>query len=256
MHNYARISLINISDVPDGEHVIVMGRYERHLNGATLSQRGKTLDLVGEPFDWIPPQDAAVEVWGVLWQGPQPRLVVHNARQVGDTTRAPEQPKEVCVGDTVTLTARVTNYADQQVTTEFQNKLIMLESKGWLRLQRYNNLDVGEYWKVYYTPEARKRFAIPGSAPVRKDQVQTLCFGPQKATYLEKQGPVELVNGVPRVMVQYRVKAQNLPKWADDPELDDVVWQRPPASEESGTMRMYIGGDGHWKVDPTFNPQP
>ena len=177
-----------------------------------------------------------------------------------------DHPRQHCVrtsmlgfvqdGATWLIRANASNYADQQVTTEFQNKLIMLESKGWLRLQRYNNLDVGEYWKVYYTPEARKRFAIPGSAPVRKDQVQTLCFGPQKATYLEKQGPVELVNGVPRVMVQYRVKAQNLPKWADDPELDDVVWQRPPASEESGTMRMYIGGEGHWKVDPTFNPQP
>lgn len=115
MHNYARISLINISDVPDGESVIVMGRYERHLHGATLSQRGKTIDLVGEPFDWIPGQDAAIEVWGVVWQGIQPRLVVHNARQVGDTSRMPEQPREVCVGDTVTLTARVTNYADQQV---------------------------------------------------------------------------------------------------------------------------------------------
>ncbi|WP_147363933.1 hypothetical protein [Deinococcus cavernae] len=129
MHNYSRVSLINISDVPDGEHVIVMGRYERHLNGATLSQRGKTLDLLGEPFDWIPPDQCAVEMWGVILQGAQPRLVVHNARQVGDTSRTPEQPREVCVGDTVTLTARVTNYADQQVccTAERQSYVLLGE---------------------------------------------------------------------------------------------------------------------------------
>lgn len=132
MHNYSRISLISISDVSDGEHVIVMGRYERHLNGATLSQRGKSLDLLGEPFDWIPPDQCAVEVWGVILQGAQPRLIVHNARQVGDTSRTPEQPREVCVGDTVTLNARVTNYGNQQVccTAERQSYVLLGEELG------------------------------------------------------------------------------------------------------------------------------
>lgn len=132
MHNYSRVSLINISDVPDSEHVIVMGRYERHLNGATLSQRGKTLDLLGEPFDWIPPDQCAVEVWGVILQGAHPRLIVHNARQVGDTSRTPEQPREVCVGDTVTLNARVTNYGNQQVccTAERQSYVLIGEELG------------------------------------------------------------------------------------------------------------------------------
>lgn len=127
MHNYARVSLINISDVSDGESVILMGRYERHLHGATLSQRGKTIDLVGEPFDWIPGQDAAIEVWGVVWQGIQPRLVVHNARQVGDTSRAPEQPREICVGDTVTCNARITHYGNQQIccTAERQSYVVL-----------------------------------------------------------------------------------------------------------------------------------
>lgn len=126
MHNYTRVSLIHISEIGDGEHVLIMGRYERHLHGATLSQRGKTLDLIGEPYDWLPPQEAAIEVWGVLLQGPQPRLMVHNARRVGDTERAPQQPKDVCLGDTVTLHARVTQYGEQQVCCTAERHTFLL----------------------------------------------------------------------------------------------------------------------------------
>lgn len=177
-----------------------------------------------------------------------------------------DHPKAHCVrtsmlgfiedGATWLIHASGSNYASQEVAADFQNKLLTLEDKRWLRVQRYNNAEVGEYWKVYYTPEARRRFGIDGNGPVRKDQVQRLCFGPQKATYLEKEGPVELVNGVPRVMVKYRVRAAAVPEWAKDPELGDLVWQRPPDNEVAGVVRMYLGDKGTWQVDPTFNTDP
>lgn len=129
MHQYTRISLLKIPSTPDGEHVLVMGIYERHQHGATVSQRGVSLDLVGETFDWLPEHGAPTEVWGVLWQGTVPRLLVHNARRLGDTSRMPETTADVSVGDLITITARITCYGDQQVCCTADRQSYLLRGK-------------------------------------------------------------------------------------------------------------------------------
>lgn len=132
MHHYTRTSLLQLPKISDGEHILVMGTYERHRHGATLNQRGLSLDLVGEAFDWVPDQDTPVEVWGVLWQGTVPRLFVHNARRLGDTSRMPESTADVSVGDVLTITARVTSYGHRQVccTADRQSYLLQGDALG------------------------------------------------------------------------------------------------------------------------------
>lgn len=129
MHHYTRVSILDIPNIPDGEPILVMGRYDRYLGGATLTQRGLSLDLVGDPYDWLPEQDTAIEVWGVLWQGQRPRLMVHDARPLGDTGRQPQSTPDPCVGDTVTLTARVMQLGDRQVclTVDRQSYVLLGE---------------------------------------------------------------------------------------------------------------------------------
>lgn len=127
MHHYTRTSLLQLPNTPDGEHVLIMGTYERHRHGATINQRGLSLDLVGEAFDWVPDQDMPIEVWGVLWQGTVPRLLVHNARRLGDTSRMPESTTDVSVGDVLTITARVTRYGSRQVCCTADRQSYMLQ---------------------------------------------------------------------------------------------------------------------------------
>jgi hypothetical protein len=104
-----------ISAAHDGQGVLLLGRYVRHRLGATLTDRNAQIELIGEPFDWAPPHGAALEVWGQLWLGQSPRLLVHNARRLGDLTRQPSVTPTKPVGTTFHMIARVVTLARSQL---------------------------------------------------------------------------------------------------------------------------------------------
>lgn len=106
---------------PDGTLIFTSGRFVRGLDGALLRDRDHGLPLVGEPFDWLPTQGAAVDLWGELWLGPRPRLLVHNARPLGQTSRRPVLVHPRPTGVLGTLTARVVSCSGVCIATTAQH---------------------------------------------------------------------------------------------------------------------------------------
>ncbi|MFW8627915.1 hypothetical protein [Deinococcus sp. ME38] len=104
---YRTLTIANLPATPDGTLVLVTGTYARSVTGATLSDADATIELSGEPFDWSPRHDTRLDVWGQLWNGPAPRLIVHNARLPGDVRRHPRSSPTAPAGTTLTVTARV-----------------------------------------------------------------------------------------------------------------------------------------------------
>lgn len=143
--------------------------------------------------------------------------------------------------------------APKVITDDFKNQLTLLEEKGWLRIQRYTS-NIGEFSKVYFTDVARQRFGIKDRHPVRQDQVQELCISTEKLGLLETLGPMEVINGVPRQLVSFKLVPTELPAWAKDRELDTLVWARYPDAPNTGTARFYVK-DGVWTLDPNWIPR-
>jgi hypothetical protein len=83
------------------------GRYERLVRGV-LAEGRHSLRLQGEAFDWLPPADARIDVWGVLRRDSQGLyLEFHNARLHGDRTRQPRITPPLDPGAEVELVARI-----------------------------------------------------------------------------------------------------------------------------------------------------
>lgn len=104
---YRPLTIADLPAVPDGTLVLVTGTYARSVTGATLRDAHACIELSGEPFDWSPRHDTRLDVWGQLWNGPAPRLIVHNARLPGDVRRHPLSSPTAPAGTTLTVTARV-----------------------------------------------------------------------------------------------------------------------------------------------------
>lgn len=114
---YTQISLQHLTSLSDGDLVHVTGIYTRDLGGAVLTSGDRRLILLGEPFSYIPRQQAKVEIWGRLLQGKVLRLQVHDARPAGATLPAPQVNEAGKAGDEVTLTAHVRCIGDDQIAT-------------------------------------------------------------------------------------------------------------------------------------------
>ncbi|GAA0514225.1 hypothetical protein [Deinococcus depolymerans] len=104
---YRTLPLHELPGVPDGTLVLVTGIYSRSVTGATLHDAGSHLELSGEPFDWSPRHGTRLDVWGQLWNGPAPRLIVHNARLPGDPRRQPRTSPTAPLGTSLSVTARI-----------------------------------------------------------------------------------------------------------------------------------------------------
>lgn len=112
---YLRINLNTLHAHPDNTLIHVLGRYHRYLHSTELCDQHHELQLIGEPFDWIPEHNSPLEIWGELWHGTRPRLFVHDARLPGDTTRTPKLTPNKPVGATLHLHARVIHISGQAV---------------------------------------------------------------------------------------------------------------------------------------------
>lgn len=115
--SYPSVSLQHLPALADGVTVMLIGRYSRHPGGTYLTQGGARVQLVGEPFTWLPPQHAPVEVWGELLQGIRPRLLLHDARPRGAPAPVPAVSPPGQCGEPLTLMARVTNVGTEQLAT-------------------------------------------------------------------------------------------------------------------------------------------
>lgn len=114
---YIQIPLQHLSTLSDGELVHVTGIYTRSLDGSVLTSGDKRLRLLGEPFTYLPRQQAKTEIWGRLIQGKVPRVQIHDARPAGTTLPAPQVSEVGKAGDEVTLTAYVRCIGDDQIAT-------------------------------------------------------------------------------------------------------------------------------------------
>lgn len=109
MHaGYTHISVRTVRSCRDGALVITTGRFRRFLTHTELADRDHILELIGEPFDFSPGHDTAIEVWGQLWLSPRPRLLLHDARPLGGGSAAPPTTRTPLPGEAVELLARVT----------------------------------------------------------------------------------------------------------------------------------------------------
>ncbi|MFC3861028.1 hypothetical protein ACFOPQ_09670 [Deinococcus antarcticus] len=114
---YTQISLQHLTSLSDGDLVHVAGIYTRDLGGAVLTSGDRRLILLGEPFSYIPRQQAKVEIWGRLLQGKVQRLQIHDVRPAGATLPVPEVGEVGKAGDEITLTAHVRCVGDDQIAT-------------------------------------------------------------------------------------------------------------------------------------------
>lgn len=143
-------------------------------------------------------------------------------------------------------------YDEQVATPSFVKELTVLRDKGWLRIEDRIIPDVGESWRISFTPEARTRFGITHNLPIRKAEVQQMCFGPDKLKTLSQPGPVELINGVYRTTITYGLIPVSVPEWATDSALGDLVWQVQPEAPVTGVARLYLDkATRTWQVDRT-----
>lgn len=123
---YTQISVRNVRTCRDGALVFTTGRFRRFLTGSELIDREHTLELVGEPFDFLPPHDTALEVWGQLWLGSRPRLLVHDARHLGDTRPGPQVSRRPEPGESAQLLARVASIGGGAIATTPQHHTYLL----------------------------------------------------------------------------------------------------------------------------------
>ncbi|WP_216328068.1 hypothetical protein [Deinococcus aestuarii] len=126
MTTYVSITLELLSSVPDGEAVLLTGRYARHAEGAVLAQGERRLSLMGVPFGWVPPQHAWIDIWGILLQGSRRRLLVHDARPHGAASPVPAPSAQPLIGDDLYVLARVTHVGGQQIATTADHRAYLL----------------------------------------------------------------------------------------------------------------------------------
>lgn len=112
---YIRLPLHQLATLSDSELVSVTGIYTRDLEGAVLTSGDRRLRLLGEPFSYIPRQQAKVDVWGRLLQGKVLRLHVHDARPAGATMPVPQASEAGKEGDEVTITTHIRCIGDDQI---------------------------------------------------------------------------------------------------------------------------------------------
>jgi hypothetical protein len=122
---YRHTSIQTLSTLADGALVLVGGRFQRRVLGCTLSDANHSVPLIAQPFSWAPGDGQMVELWGQVLAGPQPRILVHDARPLG-TTRS-IQPLTVPQVGTRHLVLRVVRYASQHmgVTASHQHYLLL-----------------------------------------------------------------------------------------------------------------------------------
>jgi hypothetical protein len=126
-HPYAHVRVGALPLCADGSLILTTGRYHRTLTGATLTDREHQLELIGEPFDWFPPHDSPLDVWGQLWSRTPPRLLIHNARMLGDTARFPLPSALRRAGATLRLFARITALSGQAVAVTADHHSYLLQ---------------------------------------------------------------------------------------------------------------------------------
>ena len=108
---YRHTSIQALSTLADGTLVLVAGRFQRRVLGCTLLDANHSVPLIAQPFSWAPDDGQVVELWGQVLAGPQPRILVHDARPLG-TTR-PIQPLTIPQVGTRHLVLRVARYGSQ-----------------------------------------------------------------------------------------------------------------------------------------------
>lgn len=116
--SYVKIPASQLTRLRDAELVHLEGVYSRHLGGAVLTQGDCRLNLIGEPFTYVPTQGAHVAVWGLLLQGPVKRLHIHDAAPVGTKHEVKPMTSEIGrVGDSIALSVRSEHIGDDQIVT-------------------------------------------------------------------------------------------------------------------------------------------
>ncbi len=108
---YRHTSIQALPSLADSTLVLVGGRFQRRVLGSMLMDATHSVPLIAEPFSWAPGDGQAVELWGQVLAGPQPRILVHDARPLG-TTR-PIQPLTVPQVGTRHLVLRVVRYGSR-----------------------------------------------------------------------------------------------------------------------------------------------
>lgn len=121
---YQHVSLSRLTEDLHGQPLLVGGRLQRHVLGNTLWSGSHALQLVGEPFDWLPPHGARLEVWGVLLSSRPPSLLVHGARPLG--SGAPIPAASLPSVGFLHLRARVTRHASELIACTAQHHAYLL----------------------------------------------------------------------------------------------------------------------------------
>lgn len=123
---YTQTSVRNVRSCRDGALVITTGRFRRFLTRTELADRDHILELIGEPFDFAPVHDTAIEVWGQLWLSAQPRLLLHDARPLDARPGAPPAVRTPLPGEAVDLLARVTSLGGVHIATTPHHQTFVL----------------------------------------------------------------------------------------------------------------------------------
>ena len=122
---YRHTSVQDLSTLADSTLVLLVGRFQRQVLGCTLVQGDRSVPLIAEPFSWAPGDGQALELWGLVLAGPQPQILVHDARPLGSAR--PIQPLGAPQVGTRHLVLRVVRYASQYlgVTATHQQYLLV-----------------------------------------------------------------------------------------------------------------------------------
>lgn len=121
---YRHTSIQALSTLADGTLVLVGGRFQRRVLGCTLLDANHSVPLIAQPFSWAPGDGQAVELWGQVLAGPQPRILVHDARPLGTTQ--PIQPLTMPQVGTRHLVLRVVRYASQYLGVSASHQQYLL----------------------------------------------------------------------------------------------------------------------------------